>query len=263
MIATLSMYDWPEVRERTDAFWARVAAALTNRRIAAPSELSRPRDPAEAWHDPDLLVGQTCGLPFVSGRCGTAVLVGRPVYDVEGAGAGLYRSALICRAGAGERLADFDGARVAINDYGSQSGCNALADAVRGIARGDAPFFAAVTVTGTHRASAQAVAGGEADLAAIDAVAWALFRELEGERYARLKVLDWTEAVPALPFITARRHAERRSAILEALREAGDATAGAGIPASVLPAEDRDYDPIRTIAERIRGMRLAPGTPPL
>jgi ABC-type phosphate/phosphonate transport system substrate-binding protein len=263
VIAALQMYDWPEVAARTDAFWDRVAASLAAEGIAAPAALSRPGDLAAAWAHPGLLLGQSCGLPYVSGRCGGAVPVARPIYAAEGCGPGTYRSALICRAGEEAPLARFRGRVAALNEYGSQSGCNALADAVRGQgdAGGDA-FFGHVLVTGSHRASALAVAEGAADIAAIDAVAWALFAEHEQKR-ERLAVIGWTAEMPALPFITAAAHRDLAPALARALAAAarpGDAT---GLPVGILPGRDADYDPIRAMAARVRDQRLAPGEPRL
>jgi ABC-type phosphate/phosphonate transport system substrate-binding protein len=260
VIVALQMYDWPEVAARTDAFWRRVAAALADEGIVAPSTLVRPDDISAAWADPDLLLGQSCGLPYVSGRCGGAVAFARPVYDAEGCGAGTYRSALICRAGAEAPLAAFAGRVVAINEYGSQSGCNALADTVRPF--GDA-FFGRVLVTGAHRASALAVARGNADIAAIDAVAWALFAEVEADERARLAVLGWTVETPALPFITAPAHAGRAPALCRALAAAAVPGNATGLPVGVIAAADQDYDPIRDMVARTRGLRLAPDALPL
>ena len=260
MIAALQMYDWPEVAARTDAFWADVSAALAAEGLAAPRSLARPAEPAEAWGDSALLLGQSCGLPYVSGRCGGAVAVARPVYASEGCGAGTYRSALVCRAGEEAPLESFRGRVAAVNEYGSQSGCNALADAVRPL--GDA-FFADVVPTGAHRASALAVAWGNADIAAIDAVAWALFGEIEPAARDRLAVLGWTVEMPALPFITAGGHAGRAPAVLRALARAARPGNATGLPVGVLPAIDSDYDPIRAMASRVQGLRLAPAAPPL
>ncbi len=254
------MYDWPEVTARTDAFWGRVAAGLREQGIAAPSALSRPDDLSAAWADPDLLLGQSCGLPYVSGRCGGAVAVARPVYAAEGCGSGTYRSALIARAGEEAPLAAFRGRIVAINEYGSQSGCNALADAVCPF--GDV-FFGRVLVTGAHRASALAVVRGAADFAAVDAVAWALFAEVEPEAHARLAVLGWTVETPALPFITADANGARRPALCRALTAAAVPGNAAGLPVGIVAAADRDYDPIRVMAARVRGLRLAPNGLPL
>jgi ABC-type phosphate/phosphonate transport system substrate-binding protein len=260
VIAALQMYDWPEVSARTDAFWARVAAGLADEGIAAPVALARPADLAEAWGDPALLLGQSCGLPYVSGRCGGAVPVARPVYAAEGCGPGTYRSALICRAGKEGPLESFRGRVVAVNEYGSQSGCNALADAVRAL--GDA-FFAEVVLTGAHRASALAVARGQADIAAVDAVAWALFGEVESDARRRLAVLGWTDEMPALPFIIGSGHAARAPEVLRALAGAARPDNATGLPVGILPAVDADYHPIRAMAARVRGLRLAPAAPKL
>ena len=64
MIVDLPMYDWPEQRAETDSFWAAVAAGLRAAGVEAPERLARPADPAVGWRDPDLLLGQTCGMPF-------------------------------------------------------------------------------------------------------------------------------------------------------------------------------------------------------
>ncbi len=271
MIAALQMYDWPEVQGRTDAFWARVHDALSEAGIDAPAALSRPERLSQPWTDPGLLIGQTCGLPYVAGRCGDAVLIGRPDYGIEGASGGSYASAIICRREDEGTLADCRGQRAVINEFGSQSGCNALADEVQRMKLDrEGPFFGTLELSGAHRSSAQMVADGGADIAAIDAVAWALFQELEPERHARLRVIGWTRAMPALPFITGAVNAPRRAALYDALLAAALAScewAGkpgpVGIPIDMLPAEDADYDPIRKMAERIKGMRLAPDAPTL
>jgi ABC-type phosphate/phosphonate transport system substrate-binding protein len=260
VIAALQMYDWPEVAGRTDAFWSEVAAALAAEGVAAPAALSRPADPAEGWADACLLLGQSCGLPYVAGRCGGAVPVARPVYAAEGCGRGTYRSALVCRAGEEAPLAAFRGRVAAVNDFGSQSGCNALADAVRPLGDG---FFGAVVLTGAHRASALAVARGDADIAAVDAVAWALFAEVEAAARERLAVLGWTAEVPALPFIAGAAHAGLAPALLRALARAARPGNPTGLPVAVVPAADADYDPIRAAAMRVQGLRLAPAAPPL
>lgn len=260
MIAALQMYDWPEVAGRTDAFWRRVAMALAAEGVDAPVALARPEDPATAWRDAALLLGQSCGLPYVLGRCGGAVPVARPVYAAEGCGLGTYRSALICRAGEQAPLEHFRGRVAAVNDYGSQSGCNALADAVRPFGDG---FFGRILLTGAHRGSALAVARGDADLAAIDAVAWALFAEIEPAARRRLAVLGWTVETPALPFITGVACRERAPALWRALAAAARPDNATGLPVGVLPAADPDYDPIREMAARMGGLRLAAEEPPL
>ncbi|MEM9059912.1 MAG: PhnD/SsuA/transferrin family substrate-binding protein [Pseudomonadota bacterium] len=269
MIAALQMYDWPEVQGRLDAFWAILANELRKIDIDAPEELWRDADLATVWRSKDLLLGQTCGLPYVSGRCGASRLLARPDFDLPGARGGTYSSALICRADDdAEELRGFAGRRAAINEYGSQSGCNALADAILDLPRAStSPFFATVDISGAHRASADLVAAGDCDVAAIDAVAWALYGKAEPRRHERLRVLQWTRPMPALPFITAADDAGERARLFQALADAvktsNEAPAGPPIPAGVTETGDADYDPIRQMADRVAGMRLSPGSQPL
>ena len=266
MIACMQMYDWPEVRPRLDLFWKSVSEALNAKGIEAPGLLSRPTSIAAGWRDPDLLLGQTCGLPFVSGRCGGALLVAQPDFGISGASGGEYSSAIICRADdPSEDLKGFRGRIAAINEYGSQSGCNVLADAVLNTdSSSDTPFFSRVRASGAHRASANLVAAGQADIAAIDAVAWALHGEFEPEAHARLRVLQWTRPMPALPFICAPQFADLRADLCNALNEVVSGRTDWPTPVprmGVNGPEQMNYDPIRAMAGRVRGTKLAPDAP--
>ena len=262
MIAALQMYDWPEFQAGTDAFWLRVAEYLTQNGLQAPDALSRPDDLAKPWVSDDLLLGQTCGLPYVAGRCGRAVLVARPDYGLPDARDGSYASVLVARKNGPDTLADFADLTAAVNELGSQSGCNALADAV--LEAGCAlPFFGDVALSGGHRMSATMVAEGIADIAAIDAVSWALYQRAEPSRFDRLKIIGRTRVTPSLPFITAPANQEMRPRLVEALRHACGGSEDPGLPVRVQPAEDADYAPIREMAARVRGKQLARGFHPL
>lgn len=215
-IAALPMYDLPAVRAATDRFWALIRDGLRSRGIAAPEALARgAADLWEVWTHPRLVLGQTCGLPFRARLAGRVTLVATPDYGVEGCPPGHYCSLLVVRADdpRGE-LGAFAGATVAVNDALSQSGWAALAEhaAAAGVA------FGAVLRTGAHRASAEAVAGGRADLAALDAVTHALLARAEPALVARLRVLGRTRPTPGLPFIAAA--GADRAATLAALRDA-------------------------------------------
>jgi ABC-type phosphate/phosphonate transport system substrate-binding protein len=97
-------------------------------------------------------------------------------------------------------LADFFGARAAINARDSNTGMNLFRAAIAPLAHGRA-FFSAVVVTGAHALSLAAVAEGTADIAAIDCVSFALLRRGRAEPVERVEVLQRTPSSPGLPFI--------------------------------------------------------------
>ena len=191
MIATLPMYDRPETRDANDRFWALIREHLEG----APAELTRD---GYHWLDPDLLLSQTCSLPYRTGLQDGVTLVATPVHNLP-CPAGMYFSVILVRADDDrEGLRRFDGARLAINGPVSQSGWAAIDWAAR-----DAGItFGSVIETGEHRESARAVAEGRADICAVDAVTWTMIQRWDPFTSA-LRVLDETPPTPALPYITA------------------------------------------------------------
>ena len=182
-----------------------------------PDRLSRDVEPEALWTDPDLLLGQTCGLPLVSLLAGRVRFVATPTYAVDGCSGGDYRSWLVVRRGDGRRsVADLEGSIAAVNAPHSQSGANALAAMTAPVAQGRT-FFADIRLTGAHAASLAAVRSGAADCAAIDCVTWALLAQCVPEVLKGLECLAASPPVPALPFITGL---ERDDATILALRRA-------------------------------------------
>jgi len=217
-IAALPMYDLPELQAANDALWAAIAERLIAQGVAdAPDRLTRGAPLEAVWTDPDLLLGQTCGYPLVASLGARVRVVATPRYSAPGCDGALYRSALVVRANdPATRLADLRGRRAAVNDWASNSGMNLLRAEIAPLAQG-ALFFGAVTISGGHAASVAAVAGGEADLAAIDCITWSHLQRLRPDATSALRVLGWTKATPGLPLITA---ATRDDAGLAALRQA-------------------------------------------
>jgi ABC-type phosphate/phosphonate transport system substrate-binding protein len=203
-IAAPFLYDWPEIRPETNACWALIADTLRANGIAAPTKLTRSRPPERLWTDPGLLLGQTCGYPYVTRLRGRVRLVGTPRYDVEGCRGTDYSSFVVVhRRRAAVGLEGLRGSRVAVNDRQSQSGYSALRLLVAPLAD-NGRFFADTMVTGSHRASLHAVAGGTADLCAVDAVCWALAKRHDPELAGCLAVVAETKPAPGLPMICAR-----------------------------------------------------------
>lgn len=217
-LAALSMYDWPELQAANDALWRAIAERLAADGVAdVPPQLTCTPDLEATWTSPALLLAQTCGYPLVKGLDSRVQLVATPRYRAPGCEGPFRRSAIVVRAhDPAKALADLRGARCAVNDMKSDSGMNLLRAAIAPLAGGRA-FFQERVVTGSHLGSAEAVAGGDADVAALDAVTYAHLRRFKPAVAWRLRVLGWTERTPGLPLITA---AATPAGTLHALRRA-------------------------------------------
>ena len=201
-----------------------------------PRALDWPEDLLAHWHDPQLLLGQTCGYPLTHALAGAVQLVGVFRYNAPGCDGIFCRSQLVARTeDAARPLADFRGLRVAFNSDDSQSGYNALRAAVAPLAR-DGRFFGEVIATGGHAASMAAVQQGRADIAAIDCVTLDGLRRNMPQTVADLCTIDQTQAYPGLPLITGQSTSaaelQALQAVLAALVRdpaAADALAALGI----------------------------------
>lgn len=246
MIASLPMYDRPELRAETDRYWALIRDELAARGIDAPDAL-RWGDAVlmPEWESPDLILSQTCGFPYRAKLHGRVELVGTPDFGNEGCAPGHYRSVLIAQAGDARRVfTDFDGARIAFNDGLSQSGWAAPINhaAAQGIR------LLPGVETGSHRASFQAVAEGRAELAAIDALTWRLISTFED--ISAVRVIGATDPTPALPYITAKG------------RDAGAIFDAVAAAIARLPQADRDRLHLRGIVRIPAADYLAVPIPP-
>jgi ABC-type phosphate/phosphonate transport system substrate-binding protein len=203
-IASLPMYDFPELEEAHDALWAALSRCLIEHGLhAVPQALTRDLSHVEIWRHPRLLFAQGCEYPLAHLAANTVKLIATPRYTASGCEGANYRSAIVVRCeDCAQSLADLRDRRCVINAVDSNSGMNLLRASIAPFARG-APFFASVLVSGSHRHSVDMVAEGEADVAAVDCVSFAHFQRLYPAAVAGLRLLGWTPASPSLPFITA------------------------------------------------------------
>jgi ABC-type phosphate/phosphonate transport system substrate-binding protein len=203
-IAALPMYDYPELTGAHDALWH----ALSSRLIAAgigdvPRKLARDLGHFDVWRHPRLLLGQGCEYPLATSFAGSVRLVATPRYSASGCEGSCYRSAIVVRAeDPAQKLADLRNRRCVMNEPDSNSGMNFLRAAIAPLA-GAARFFSSVSLSGSHWNSAAMVAGGRADVAALDCISFAHFQRLRPESVANLRILGWTPPSRSPPFITA------------------------------------------------------------
>lgn len=215
MIASLMMYARPELDAAHARYWSLIRDRLAARGITSPEEMSNDKNPFAVWTAPDLLFSQTCGMPYRLHLRDQVQLVGTPDYGLNGCAPGYYRSAIVVRQdNPRQSLADFAAARFAYNETGSQSGYAAP----YATAQAAGFWFHDRVQSSGHRLSAEMVADGSADIAALDAMTWKLIQRYDAFADS-LRVLTWTEPTPGLPYITGpdQNAQEIRAAVSEAI----------------------------------------------
>ena len=200
MIANLMMYDRPQLVEAHDRFWALIRKNLNVAGIDSPPKLSQGADEFFVWKHPDLVLSQTCGMPYRMWLHDKVSLIGTPDYGLPDCPPGYYRSAIVVRSDdPRQNAADFKDSVFAYNQTFSQSGYAAPYWHLHG----QGVWFEHQLHTQGHLNSAKAVAKGQADIASLDAVSWRLMQTYE--HFAEsLRVLDWTAPTPGLPLIAAK-----------------------------------------------------------
>ena len=200
MIANLMMYQRPQLAGPHDRYWALIRSNLRDLGIKAPEKLSQDAEEFFVWKNPELVLSQTCGMPYRIWLHDKVNLVGTPDFGLADCPSGYYRSAVVVRADDVRQEAEaFRDAVFAYNQTFSQSGYAAPYRHFK--PRGF--WFRNRLHTKQHLASATAVAEGRADIASLDAVTWRLM--VEYEPFAKsLRVLEWTDPTPGLPLITSQ-----------------------------------------------------------
>ncbi|EIC84335.1 phosphate/phosphite/phosphonate ABC transporter substrate-binding protein [Serratia sp. M24T3] len=185
-----------------DALWSGLRELMAEEGLTAGNaSLSWPQDLIQHWQQPQLLLSQTCGYPLVT-RLKDVQPLGCFHYSAPGCEGLGYRSFLVTRQkdmGAG--VTDFRQRVVVCNSEDSQSGFNALRKMVEPLSENGC-FFRQIIFSGSHRQSLQVIQQGEADIAAIDCVTFALLKKYQPQALAQLKVIGETPLTPGLPLIT-------------------------------------------------------------
>ena len=231
-VASLPMYDLPEIRPALDALWAGLARHLAREGVPeVPHGLTHGTRALDALSSPDLLFSQCCGYDLVNGFAGALRPLATPCYRAPGCVGPAYASIVVVAEHSPARaLEDLRGGVCAVNGWSSHSGMGALRAVVAPSSAGGR-FFARVEVSGSHGASLALVARGEADLAAIDCVVHALLVRHRPAALAGTRPLGQTPQAPAPPFVTGAA--------------AGDATVARVRTALVRAFDDPSLEPAR------------------
>lgn len=202
-VASLPMYDFPEVAGALDALWAALSRVLADGDDAPPPDRLVHGEELDAlWRDEALFVSQCCGYDLVNRYAGILRPLVTPRYAAPGCRGSEYCSQIVVAEGAaiGE-LSDARGGVCAINGHESHSGMNALRALVAPLHR-HGRFFSRVTVHGTHADSLAAVARGDANICAVDCVSHALLARHRPAALAGTRILCQSASAPAIPFVT-------------------------------------------------------------
>ncbi|GFE65919.1 phosphate/phosphite/phosphonate ABC transporter substrate-binding protein [Litoreibacter roseus] len=244
--ASFPMYDRPETADAYDRIWRSIRDYLRQNNLIAPDHLTRSGDPWSDWTRSDLILSQTCGYPYRARLAGEVSLVGSPVLAIPDCPEGQYFSVFAVRREDGHLAPKkFAEKILAYNDPMSQSGWAAP----QTYATTHGFSFGKHTCTGSHRASAKAVADSHADIAAIDVLTWRLIQRYDPFA-AALTVIGQTDPSPALPYITSNT---MDASVIRAALDHGFAT---------LSAKDLDILGITGITTIPLDAYLAVPTPP-
>ena len=200
--ASLPMYDLPEIRAATVAFWASMAGNLRRQGIAGvPDKLTHDRPVFDLWSDPGLLISQCCGFDVMHRYKSRLQPIATPEFAAPGCQGGNYSSMVVVADDCPiDDVRDMRGAVAVINGSESHSGMSSLRHLVSD-RHVDGQFFSDVKISGSHLASLEMIRRHDADVAAIDCVTLALIRRHLGGAARGVRVLGETYRAPAPPYV--------------------------------------------------------------
>lgn len=203
LTASLPMYNLPEMRTANARFWEALRGRLVEAGLRdVPEILQFDRLPVPERIGPEVLFTQTCGYPLETVFAGQAQRLGTPCYDAPGCDGPIHCALFVVPAASPARtVADLKESVFLLNSPVSNSGMNLPRRALAEIANGR-PFFRSVIETGGHPASLDRMLRGEGDVASIDCVTYAFWRQYRPEAAREVRILGQTPPSPAIPFVT-------------------------------------------------------------
>lgn len=180
-----------------------------------PDHLSRDLSADQAWSHARLLLGQICIRPWRERYAHLRPLC-HPVY----AGTtepGRHAAQVVVASGSSyQSIDDLEGARVAVNDMGSNTGYTLLEEITGPIDR----WAGGIVITGSHHNSLAALSRGEAQVASIDEISFRMIEQAEPELTNACRTIAQTRKSVTPPFVAGPWLSVEERAILREILQA-------------------------------------------
>lgn len=220
--ASLPMYDFPEVRAATDAWWSGVAKHMLKAGVdETPAQLQHDVPVKSLWQHKDLLLSQCCGFDVVFGFKDSLDVLLVTDWVVEGCHNGHYSSWIVVHEDSPhQHISDLFNGVAVINGRESHSGMHSLLTMVQPYSK-DGIFFQRIFESGAHADSLVAIQQKTADVAAIDCITYQLIKTYRPAALNGIRVIGQTNAAPAHPYVTSSKTPEEtQRRMQDALRAA-------------------------------------------
>ena len=204
-VASMPMYDIPEVHRALDDLWRGLSHGLRREGLVhVPDKLLHGVGLNVLLGDPMLFFSQCCGYDLVNRYAGNLQPLATPHYGAEGCEGSKYASVVVVAEDVpATDVLYMSGAVCVVNGVESHSGMNALRALIAPASRGGR-FFSKVRISGSHAASLEMLRSREADVASIDCVTYALLESYRPQALSGTRMLGWTDRAPAIPYVTRR-----------------------------------------------------------
>lgn len=260
---SLPMYDFPEVASATSRLVDALVAAYRAEGVEASVAGVLPtahHDLMAYWSGPEMLISQSCGLPFVEDLASITHTVGTFRWSGVSDERGWYRTVIVAGPACGARdMSGMAGARPAVSNTQSLSGWCSLGVAVAAVTD-RADYLQPAVLTGSHAGSLAALRSGDADVASIDPGTFQLLARHRPDAVAGIRRIGEGPSVPATPLVVPRSlpvPIERSRSIVAAALNAvalADARADIGIDSFVVVPDEvyvAAIPPLVEVAQRV------------
>lgn len=200
--AQLNWYLFDHTAAAFTAFWGAVRHYLARHDIRCDAALYRPSQTAQSLADTATLgLGQLCGVNFARIGAGRLSYLASYILDDETVPAGMYNSVILTRQpkSLAEILAAPQTLSAAISEPDSFSGRFALYSIFS--PEFTAPHFTAEIYTGTHLATVRAIAGGTAEIGAVDCLSWHIIKRAYPDIASAIHIAGRSAALPGPPLV--------------------------------------------------------------